>query len=131
MATNGTPFEGRDNIIATAVYTGLDLRLYTNTANSLTVSTILANLTFPSGTGYATFTLSGTWSSTNGVVTYDDGTPDNPEFENTGVSNWTGDPTGAVITDGTFILHFKDFALGTIVMTPGKVIEVDISTLTS
>jgi len=130
MATNGTPFEGRDNIILDA-YTGLDLRLYTNTANSLGTTTVLANLTFPTGTGYATYTLSGVWSSTNGVITYDDGTPDNPEFENTGGTTWTGDPTGAAITDGTFILHFKDFALGTIVMTPGKLIEVDISTLIS
>lgn len=132
MAISGTTFEGRDSIIVPAVYTGLDLRLYTNTADSLTSSTVLANLTFPVGTGYATFTLAGVWSSSNGVVTYDDGIPDNPEFENTGGSNWTGgDVVGAAITDGTFLLHFKDLSLGPVTMTPGRILEVDISTLVS
>lgn len=129
MATNGTPYEGRDNIIVPGVYTGLDLRLYTNTLNSLNANTVLADLTYPVGTGYATYTLSGVWTGTNGVVTYDDGTPDNPQFENTGGTDWTGAVTGAAITDGTYVLHFKDNALGAITMTPGKIIEIDISTL--
>jgi hypothetical protein len=128
MATNGTPYEGRDNIIVPAVYTGMQLRLYTNTLNSLSATTVLADLTYPSGTGYAPYTLTGVWSSLNGIVTYDDGTPDNPQFENTGGGNWTGDPTGAALTDGTYLLHFKDFALGAIVMVPGKIIDVDLST---
>lgn len=129
MATNGTPFEGRDNIIVPAAYVGLDLRLYTNTPNSLTASTVLANLTHPTGTGYATYTLSGVWTSTNGVITYDDGTPDDPQFENTGGMDWSAPVTGAAITDGTYLMHFKDFGLGAITMTPGKVLRIDISTL--
>ena len=127
MATSGTVFEGRDNIIVPAVYTGLDLRLYTNTGDSLTASSTLASLTYPSGTGYATITLSGVWSSTNGVITYDHGTPDNPSW--TAGSDWTGgDVTGAAITDGTYLLHFKDLSLGATTMTTGTVLEVDLST---
>jgi len=130
MATSGTPFEGRDEIIVPAVYTGLDMRLYTNTQNSLSATTVLADLTYPSGTGYATETLSGVWGSADGVVTYDDGTPDNIIFENTGGTDWTGgDVTGVVITDGTYILHFKDLSGGPVTMTPGKQIEVDVSTV--
>lgn len=129
MATAGTPHEGKDNIIVPVVYTGLDLRLYTNTSNSLDASTVLADLTYPSGVGYATHTLSGVWSSTGGVVTYDDGTPDNPIFENTDTVDWTGgDVTGAVITDGTYILHFQDLSGGPLTMTPGAQLEIDLST---
>ena len=131
MASFGTPYEGRDDIIGPAVYTGLDLRLYTNTKNSLGDTTVLADLTYPSGTGYATYTLSGVWSFNNGVVTYDDGSPDNPQFTNTGGGDWTGAVTGAAITDGTYILHFKDFVSDPITVTPSQTIEVDISSLVS
>ena len=111
MSTSGTCFEGMDSIIVPAVYTGLDMRLYTNTADSLTSSTVLANLTYPSGSGYATYSLSDAWSSTNGQITYDDGTPDNAKF--TAGDNWTGgDVVGVAITDGTYLLHFKDLSLG-------------------
>jgi len=128
MATAGTPYEGRDNTILDAVYTGLDLRLYTNTADSLSATTVLANLTYPSGSGYATISLSGVWSSTNGVITYDHGTPDNPLW--TAGDDWSpGVVTGVAITDSTYLLHFKDLTLGAVTMTTGKVLEVDISTL--
>lgn len=117
-------------MLVPAVYVAtLKLLLYTNTPNSLSQSTVLANLTEPTGTGYAQVTLNGVWTGTNGIVTYDHGVPDNVIFENTGGSNWTGDPTGAAISDGTYLLHFKDFSLGAITMTPGKQIEIDISTL--
>jgi len=132
MATSGSPFEGRDNYIVPAVYVSgsLDMRLYTNTANSLSSTTVLADLNFPSGSGYATYTLSGNWSSNSGVVTYDDGTPDNVKF--TAGNNWTGgDVTGVAITDGTYLLHFKDLSLGAVTMTTGKVLEVDLSTFIS
>jgi hypothetical protein len=89
----------------------------------------LADLTYPVGTGYATYTLSGSFSSTNGVVTYDDGTPDNPVF--TAGGDWTGDVVGAAITDGTYLLHFKDFANGPYTVTTGESIEIDISSLLS
>lgn len=128
MAIKGTPYEGRDNIIVPRVYTGLELRLYTNTANSLDASTVLADLTYPSGTGYAPLSLAGVYSSTNGVVTYDDGTPDDPRF--TAGSNWTGgDVVGVVMTDGTYILHFKDLTAGPVTMLTSDVLIIDISTL--
>ena len=128
MAVKGTPYEGRDSIIAPAVYTGLELRLYTNTANSLDADTVLGDLTYPSGSGYATLALSGTFSSANGVVTYDDGTPDDPRF--TAADNWTGgNVVGSALCDGTYILHFQDLTAGPVTMTTGKVLVIDISTL--
>jgi hypothetical protein len=126
MSTFGTPYEGRDNIIAAAVYTGLSMGLYTNTLNSLDASTVLADITEPTGTGYARVTMSSTWASTNGVVVYD-GT--NPQFENTGGTDWTGDVTGAFLTDGVYVLHFKDLAAGATTVTPSDIIEVDPSTV--
>ena len=128
MATSGTSFEGRDNIIVPAVYTGLDLRLYTNTADSLTASSVFANLTFPSGTGYATITLNGTWSSSNGVITYDHGTPDDPSW--TATDTWTGgNVVGIAITDATYLLHWKDLSLGPQTMTAASPpLVVDLST---
>ena len=128
MSTSGTPFEGRDSIVAPAVYTGLDLRAYVNTANSLTTATVFADLTEPTGSGYAPISLAGVFSSSNGVVTYDDGTPDSPRW--TAGDNWAGgDITGAAITDGTYVLHFKDLSEGPVTMTTGKVLVVDISTI--
>jgi hypothetical protein len=127
MATNGSAYEGLDNIVAAAVYTGLDLRLYTNTADSLTKSTVLADLTYTSGTGYATLSLSGTWSASDGVVTYSH--PGNPSFTNTSGGNWTGNVVGAAITDGTYLLHWKDFASGAFTVVDTQTVAVDISTL--
>ena len=132
MATSGTVFEGRDNYLAPAVYVSgaLDMRLYTNTSNSLSSTTVLADLNYPSGSGYATYTLSGNFSSSSGVVTYDDGTPDNVKF--TAGDDWTGgDVTGVAITDGTYLIHFKDLSLGPTTMTTGTIIEVDLSTFIS
>ena len=132
MATSGAPFEGRDNYIVPAVYVSgsLDMRLYTNTSNSLSSTSVLADLTYPSGSGYATTTLSGNWTSNSGVVTYDDGTPDNITF--TAGDDWTGgDVTGVAITDGTYLIHFKDLSLGPKTMTTGAALEVDLSTFVS
>jgi hypothetical protein len=134
VSTFGTPFEGRDNIIASAVYvTGsLDLRLYTNTKNSLTDATVLADLTYPVGLGYAAYTLSGTWTANNGLVTYSDGSPVYVTFTNTDpADDWTGAVTGAAITDGTYVLHFKDFAADPITLPAGQSIKVDVSTVVS
>ena len=134
MATKGTPNEGRDFIISDRVYTTgtLDLRLYVNTADSLDANTVFADLTEPTGTGYAPITLNGVFSETNGVVTYDHGTPDDPIFENTeggGGSNWSQPITGVVMTDGTYILHFSDLVGGSVTMTPGYKLRVDVSSL--
>ena len=133
MAASGTPTEGRDFIISDRVYTTgtLDLRLYVNTADSLSATTVFANLTEPTGTGYLPITLSGTFSETSGVVNYDHGTPDDPVFENTeagGGSNWSNPITGVAMTDGTYVLHFQDL-VSSVTMTPGKKLKVDISTL--
>ena len=131
MATQGTTFEGRDNAIVPAFYVSgsLDMRLYTNTADSLSSTTVLANLTYPVGSGYATYTLSGNWSSSSGVVTYDDGDPDNVIF--TAGDNWSAPVTGVAITDGTYLIHFKDLSLGSVTMTTGKALEIDLSTFIS
>lgn len=127
MASFGTPSEGKDGIIAPAVYTSsLKLGLYTNTQDSLGASTVLADITEPSGSGYTQITLSGSWAYSDGVVTY---TP-NPQFENTDASaSWTGSVTGAFIHNDTYLLHFKDRPGGALEMTAGKILEIDISTL--
>ena len=132
MAVSGTPFEGRDNIVGPNVYTSaLQIRLYTNTKDSLGNSTVLADMTEPSGTGYAAITLSGTFTTTNGVVDYDHGSGTNPVFENTGGVDWTGDVTGSFITDGVYVLHFKDFSSAAQTVVPGAQIEIDVSNLVS
>lgn len=131
MAAWTTPYEGRDNIIGPAVYTGLDLRLYTNAADSLSATTVFADLTFPVGSGYATISLSGSWAFQNGVVTYDHGTPDNPIW--TAADSWSGgNVVGIAMTDGSHILHTKDLSLGPVTMTAASPpIEVDLSTFIS
>ena len=129
MSVWGTPNEGRDNILLPAVYisSGLDLRLYTNTADSLTRTSVFADLNFPTGSGYATITLDGSWAFSNGVATYDHGTPNNPLW--TAGDSWAGGPVvGVAMTDGTYILHHKDLSLGSQTMTVGDIIEVDINT---
>ena len=129
MATSGTPNEGRDFIISDRVYTSgtLDLRLYVNLADSLDASAVFADLVEPTGTGYGPITLSGTFSESAGVVTYDS----NPQFENTnpgGGANWSQDITGVVMTDGIRILHFQDLT-SPVTMTPGKKLTIDLTSL--
>jgi len=133
MASQGTPNEGLDNIIATRVYVSASLfaYCYVNTQDSLGQTSVFADLTQPSGTGYVPIPLNGTWSSTNGVVTYDHGTPDDPFFQNTeaeGGSNWSQAVTGIAISDGNFILHFKDTS-SPVTMGPQKKLRVDLSNL--
>lgn len=133
MATSGTPNEGRDFIISDRVYTTgtLDLRLYVNLADSLSDTTVFGDLVEPTGPGYAAYTLNGVFSEAAGVVTYDDGTPDDVVFENTepgGGSNWSQAITGVAMTDGARILHFQDLNTP-VTMTPGKKLIIDLSTL--
>lgn len=131
MATSGTPDEGQD-LIAARVYDGtLEFRLYANTADSLDETTVFADIVEPTGTGYAPIPLAGVYTSTDGVVTYDHGTPDDPVFENLnagGGSNWSNPITGAFMTDGVVVLHFKDLS-SSVTMTPGKKLKIDLSTL--
>lgn len=134
MASSGTPKEGRDYISSRVYTSALDLRLYVNNQDSLDADSVLADLTEPTGTGYAPISLNGVFSPSDGVVTYDHGTPDDPIFENTeseGGSNWSQPVKGVAITDGTYLLHFQDLVASSVTMTPGKKLKVDISTLVS
>jgi len=139
VATSGTPFEGRDNLIVPLVYqalsdtSSLQMGLYTNAQDSLSSTSTVATITSPVGSGYALKTLGGNWSSSSGVVTYDHGVVDNVIW--TALDNWTGgDVTGAYIRGGTgtlYLLHFKDLSLGPVTMTTGTALEVDLSTFIS
>ena len=135
MATSGTPNEGLD-AISNRVYTSdgtLQLRLYVNLADSLDADTVFADIVEPTGTGYAPESLTGVFSETDGIVTYDDGTPDDVIFENTeseGGSNWSQAVNGVILYDVTnnAVLHFNDLSVP-ITMTPGKKLKIDLSTL--
>jgi len=136
MATSGLPHEGTDNIILDA-YTGLQMLLYTNSGDSLTRATVLADLTEPSAlddiggdNGYAAITLSGVWSSSNSVISYDHGSPDAVVFTNTGGQGSWDAATGSAITDGTYILHFQDFPNPIIVVKDGS-LNIDVSVISS
>lgn len=132
MAAKGTPYQGRDLIIAPRVYTGLQLVLYVNLQNSLSDLSVYADLVQPTGTGYAPISLSGVWLSAQGIITYDHGTPDDPIWQNTHASNnWSQPVSGAAIIGGAgpYLLHFHDFADGQITMVPSRKIAVNLSTL--
>jgi len=113
MATQGTPLAGLDDIASLAYVSGaLTLVAYTNTANSLGSTTVAADLTQPtSANGYAPLLLDGTWSSTNGILTYVHGAGPNsfngfPGWQATG--SWSGVVTGIAIVRGSVCRHFKD-----------------------
>lgn len=141
MATKGTPYEGRDRIIAPRVYSPgagavvHSLVAYCNLQNSLSDLSVYADLVQPTGNGYAPITLSGVWSSSQGIVTYDHGTPDDPRWQNVDASlNWSQPVTGAAIVAtiggvGPYLVHFMDFADGPVTMTPQQRIVVNLSTL--
>lgn len=127
MATQGTPSAGLD-LIATRVFVdGADYSLvaYTNTADSLGTATVAADLTQPTGGGYAPITLNGTWSSSGGVVTYSH--PGNPYWIASGT--WSADVTGVAIIYGSVVQHFKDLDTP-FVAAANKKLEVDLSTVT-
>ena len=134
MARFGTPAEGVDNILINA-YTGLYLVLYTNTANSLDSDTVFADLTQPSAVdgaaeanGYGAVSLTGTWSSTSRVISYDHGTPNSVVYTNSGTQDSWDLVVGSAITDLTYILHFKDFSTA-LALPLGATLNVDISSL--
>jgi hypothetical protein len=131
VASKGTPYQGRDLIIAPRVYTGLSLIAYTNAQDSLSDTSVYADLVQPAGSGYAPIALSGSWASSNGVVTYDHGTPDDPNWENThATNNWSLPVTGVAIIDASNrLLHFHDLSNGPVTMTPAKKLVVNLSTL--
>lgn len=138
MADFGTPHEGVDNILLNAYTSGgtvdgdLTLVLYTNTSNSLTRSSVYADLTQPDNAaeGYAVITLDGTWSANNSEISYVHSTPTNPIFTNNGGGDDWDAATGSAICDGAFVLHFKDFG-NSITVTNGGTLEIDVSSITA
>lgn len=150
MASKGTPYQGRDLVIAPLVYgtSGLavsrQLIAYCNTADSLSDSSVYIDLSQPTGTGYAPITLGGTWASSLGIVTYDHGVTlgffnptsgkYDPYWQNThATNNWSLPVTGAAVIAtvnglGPYLLHFQDAASG-ITMTPKQRLAINASTL--
>lgn len=130
MATFGTPNEGLSYIAGKVDITGvLSLIVYTNTADSLTSSSVYADLTQPTSTGgYAPILLDGTWSISNGIATYVHSTPTHPTWTATGVWSATGRGVAMVNVSATKILHFKDLT-NPFVAALGKKLEVDLSTV--
>jgi hypothetical protein len=130
MATQGTPNEGLSYIAGKVYITGvLTLVLYTNAADSLTPSTVYADLTQPTSiNGYAPILLNGTWTISNGIVTYVHSTPTHPTWSATGA--WSATVRGVAIVDvsSTKILHFKDLT-SAFTASLGKKLEVDLSTV--
>lgn len=130
MASQGTPNEGLD-LLADRVYiSGADFHLvaYTNTADSLNDSSVYADLTQPtSSNGYAPILLDGTWSSTNGVITYAHSTPTHPEWTATG--SWSGTVNGvAIIYNAATLIHFKDLSVA-FTAASGRILTVDLDTV--
>jgi hypothetical protein len=127
MATRGTPNDGLEAIATAAYVSGaLTLIAYTNTPDSLGPTTVAADLSQPSGSGYAPITLNGTWSSTDGVTTYVHSTPTNPFWLALGA--WSAPVTGAAIIHGAVCRHFMDFA-SAFTAAAGKKLEVDLNSV--
>lgn len=113
MATQGTPFSGRDDIASLAYISGqLTLVAYTNTPNSLGNSTVAADLTQPSSAnGYAPILLDGVWSSVNGVLTYVHSAGANYFSGNPGwqaIGTWSAVVNGLALIRGSSCRHFRD-----------------------
>jgi hypothetical protein len=133
MAVVGTPNSGLDDIGALAYVSGaLTLVAYTNTANSLSSTTVAADLTQPSSAnGYAPIVLDGTWSFSNGVITYvhsagPNNFSGNPGWQASG--SWSGIVTGVAIIRGTSCRHFKDLDSAFTASNLKKLV-VDLSTV--
>jgi len=129
MASQGTPNGGLDEIAERTYVNGADLTLvaYTNAAGSLGATTLSADLTQPAAAnGYAPILLDGTWSTTDGVVTYTHSTPTNPTWNATG--SWGAVVTGAAIITGTRVVHFKDLATA-FTAANGKNLAIDLATI--
>lgn len=141
MARQGTPNGGLDEITERAYVNGADFTLvaYTNAQDSLGASSVAADLTQPTSVnGYAPIVLSGTWSTSGGVLTYthpagpNADVLGNPSWFPTGA--WSAGVTGVALIYGSRIVHFMDHrdAVGsplTFVAAAGKRFTVDISSL--
>jgi hypothetical protein len=103
--------------------------LFVNAPGALTTSSVWANVTQPTGTGYSEITLvAGSFTvSAAGVVTY-------PLQAWTATDNWSADVQGYYIrnNNGTpKLVHVEYRPAGGFAMTPGKTYEVDLSVDTS
>jgi hypothetical protein len=127
MASEGTPDEGLEYTSARVYGSHLSLVCYTNAADSLGGATVYADLVQPTGGGYAPITLDGTWSFTDGTVSYLK-LGEHPRWTATGV--WSATVTGVAMVDisGTKILHFRDNAVPFTAANLKKLV-VDITTL--
>jgi hypothetical protein len=106
----------------------LSLVCYTNTANSLTLSSTYASLSKPTlGNGYAPILLDGTWTFTNGTVTYLKAGL-NPLWTATGT--WSAPVTGVAMVDlnTSTLLHFRDLSVAFVASNQRK-LEVDVVNL--
>lgn len=143
MARQGTPKGGLNEITKRVYEDGADLTLvcYTNTQDSLTADTVAADLTQPTvANGYAPIVLTGTWSRSDGVVTYTHPAgPSADEFGNPGwfpTGTWSAPVTGVAIIYGSAVVHFMDNRDGggtpnTFTAASGKKFIVDMATVAS
>jgi len=125
MATSGTPNSGLNQIGAWVyVANAMSLVCYTNTANSLSDTTVYADLVQPAvANGYAPITLTGAnWTVTNGVMTYNT----DPQWSATGT--WGATVTGVAILYSTTLMHFKDLTAPFIAASGGK-LKIDLTTI--
>lgn len=128
MATSATPMEGLDDIAEVAYVSGaLTLVAYTNAGNSLSSTSVAADITQPTeANGYAAITLNGVWDSTGGVLLYVHSTPTNPKWTATGT--WSGTVNGVAILHGSILRHFKDLG-SPFVAAAGRKLEIDLSSV--
>jgi hypothetical protein len=128
MATEGTPHEGLDYASARVYGSHLSLVCYSNAADSFGPDTVYADIVQPSvANGYAPITLDGTWSYSDGTVSYlKDGV--NPKWTATGTWSVTVNGIAMVDISSGKILHFRD---NTVPFTAANLrkLEVDITTL--
>jgi hypothetical protein len=126
MSSEGTPFQGLDYAASRIYGAHLALIAYTNPPNSLGDLSTYATLTQPTLTGgYAPIVLNGTWTFTNGVVTYLKAGA-NPRWTCTGAWSATANGSAIVDTAAGRLLHYKDFATPFVAANLRK-LEIDIA----
>src|SRR4051812_49331422 len=115
MARQGTPNGGLDEITERAYVNGGDFTLvaYTNAQDSLGPTSMAADLVQPTqSNGYAPIVLTGTWSTSGGVLAYVH--PAGPNADALGNPTWfasgawSAPVTGVAMIFGGRIVHFFD-----------------------
>ena len=133
MAIKGTPNAGLDDI-ASLAYIGIVLTLvaYTNAANSLGAASVAADLAQPAtANGYTPISLTGTWASASGVLTYTHvAGPNNfngdPGWQASGA--WSGTVNGIALLHGAVLRHFSDLATPFVAASLKKLV-IDLATV--